>query len=37
LEIFNGGESSSTQESTPEAPPQSDYEDDQMTLITEEV
>ena len=36
LEIFNGGESSPAQDNAPEAPPQNGYDDDQMTLITEE-
>jgi hypothetical protein len=34
LDIFNGGESSSAQDATPEMPPTDN--DDQMTLITEE-
>ena len=37
LDIFNGGESSQTQEAAPEAPSTADTDDNQMTLITEEV
>jgi S-DNA-T family DNA segregation ATPase FtsK/SpoIIIE len=36
LDIFNGGESSQPPETAPDAPPQNGYDDDQMTLITEE-